>query len=256
MTQSLPPITAKQREIVQLIYRYRFLSRIQIQTLLKHKNKRRIISWLKDLRDKRYLDWHYDPKNFIAKSQPGIYYLGPNGIRYLRSLNTFPNEELRKRYKEPNRSQQFIDKCLLIADSCIILVAENSKEKAYKFTLETDIPDNSTGALKPHLSFIKQHHGVSINYLLEIFDTNLPRYQLRKRLKGYVNYLVNENWEDYLDTAPVILLVCPATADLIYTKRRIRALLEGEDAEDFTIRVTTTEKLRGQGITGLIWEEV
>jgi len=44
------------------------------------------MSWLKDLRDKQYVDWHYDATNFIAKSQPAIYCLALNGIRYLREL--------------------------------------------------------------------------------------------------------------------------------------------------------------------------
>lgn len=254
MTNQTPPLTAKQQEILKLIYRYRFLNRIQIQALLKHKDKKRILSWLKDLREKQCVNWHYDPNDFIAKSRPGIYYLDLNGIRYLRSLNTFSNEELRKRYKEPNRSQQFIDKSLLIADCCITLLVSN--KESYDFDLEADTSINSTGNLRPHLSFIKQHAGAVTNYLLEIFDVTLPRHQLRRRLKNYVDHLVNEDWKDHLDTAPIILLVCPTTAELIYAKRRIRMLLEDESAEGYAIRVTTTEKLRGQGITSLIWEEV
>src|SRR5579884_2239122 len=109
---TLPPITTKQQEILKLLYRYRFLNRTQIQTLLNHKDKRRIISWLKDLREKQYVDWRYDATDFIAKSQPAIYYLSLNGIRYLRQLDIYPNEDLRKRYKEPNRTQVFIDRCL------------------------------------------------------------------------------------------------------------------------------------------------
>jgi hypothetical protein len=85
MTNTLPTITTKQQAILKLLYQYRFLNRIQIQTLLKHKDKRIIISWLKDLRDKQYVNWHYDATDFIAKSQLGIYYLALNGIRYLRS---------------------------------------------------------------------------------------------------------------------------------------------------------------------------
>lgn len=84
----------------------------------------------------------------------------------------------------------------------------------------------------------------------------LPRYQLRKRLKDYVDYLANEDWEDTLDEAPIILFVLPNTAELLYVKRRVRKLLEDEYIEDASIRVTTTEKLKAQGITSMIWEEV
>jgi hypothetical protein len=51
-TTTLPPLTPKQQEILKLLYKYKFLNRTQIQTLLSHKDKRRIITWLKDLREK------------------------------------------------------------------------------------------------------------------------------------------------------------------------------------------------------------
>ena len=138
MTNSLPAITTKQQEILKLIYKYRFLNRIQIQKLLKHKDKRRIISWLKDLREKQYVDWHYNATDFIAKSKPAIYYLALNGIQYLRGQSTYPAEELRKRYKEPNRTQVFIDRCLLVADCCIALQAKSSDSLQYSCVLPAD----------------------------------------------------------------------------------------------------------------------
>lgn len=250
-----PPITRKQQEILTLLYRFRFLDRTHIQALLEHKDKRRILSWLKDLREKQYVDWHYNADDFAAKTRPAIYYLSLNGIRHLRSLNKYPSQELRKRYKEPIRTRSFIDRCLSIADCCVTLKAKSGEEISYSYSLEADT-SSSTYKLKPHLSLVKQHGGTVANYLLEIIEATLPRYQLRKRLKDYVNYLVDEDWKEGLDAAPILLFVCPNTADLIYVKRRIRTLLEDEDIEDYAIRVTTTEKLKAQGITSMIWEEV
>ncbi len=57
---TLPIITAKQQDILKLLYRYRFVDRIQIQALMRHKDKRRIGAWLKDLRDKDYIECIYD----------------------------------------------------------------------------------------------------------------------------------------------------------------------------------------------------
>lgn len=199
-TKPLPPITTKQQATLKLIYRYRFLNRKQIQELLKHKDKRRIISWLKDLRDKQYVDWHYDPNDFIAKSQPGIYYLALNGIRYLRSKNEYSNEELRKQYKEPTRTQAFINHCLLIADYCIALQTKSDDELKYGWVLPADYvhPDSEyrfLDEIKPHLFFSKQQGDKTTSYLLESFEQTLPRYQLRKRLKDYIDYLASE-WDE------------------------------------------------------------
>jgi hypothetical protein len=53
---TIPYITPKQQEIPKLIYKFRFLNRIQIQTLLNHKYHKRIIDWLNDLVGKEYLE--------------------------------------------------------------------------------------------------------------------------------------------------------------------------------------------------------
>jgi protein involved in plasmid replication-relaxation len=254
MTTTLPPITPKQQEILRLLYKYRFLNRTQIQTLLSHKDKRRIITWLKDLREKEYIDWQYDPTNFIAKSQPAIYYLSLNGIRHLRSLNEYPTAELRKRYKESTRTQVFTDRCLLIADCCIALIAKNDDEVQYAFTLPADYihpnhPQHRLNELKPHL-YLSKHRGSDMTeYLVENFEQTLPRYQLKKRLKDYVEYF-NDSDTDSL----VVLLACASTADLLYAKRSVRKLID--DSNELLIRVTTLDKLKASGITSTIWEEI
>lgn len=261
MTQPLPSITPKQQAILKLLYKYRFLNRKQIQELLKHKDKRRIISWLKDLRDKEYVDWHYDSTDFIAKSQPAIYYLSLNGIRYLRSLNEYPNEELRKRYKEPTRTQSFIERCLLIADCCIALQAKSNDELKYTCVLPADYidPDGEyhfLNEIKPQLFFSKQQDDETTCYLLESFEPSLPHYRLKKRLKDYVDYLASD-WDGDNGLIPIALFICPNTADLLYVKRRIKKLLEEEwPDEGLHVRVTTLDKVRASGVASMIWEEV
>lgn len=258
MTTTLPSITTKQQEILNLIYKYRFLNRTQIQALIRHKDKRRIISWLKDLREKQYVDWHYDATDFIAKSQPAIYYLSLNGIRYLRDQNTYPAEELRKRYKEPNRTQVFIDRCLLVADCCIALQAKSSGSLQYLCVLPADYIDPANkhhflNELQPHLYFKKQNGNETINYLLESFELTLPRYQLRKRIKDYVEYL--DDWNNKNGPLPIALMACATTADLLYVKRRARWQIEESGDDSIKIRVATLEKIRATGVASMIWED-
>lgn len=255
---TLPTITTKQQEILKLLYSYRFLDRTQIQALLGHKDKRRIISWLKDLREKQYIDWHYDSADFIAKSQPAIYYLALNGIRFLRDQNHYPNQELRKRYKEPERTQAFIDRCLLIANCCIALQDNSKDDIEYTYALPADYIglDNEYSfldELRPQLYFTKRQDDGNINYLLESFDAALPRYQLRKRLKDYMDFL--DEWNDTNEPRPVTLFVCAIIADLLYVKRRVKQHIDNEDV-DVRIRVTILDKIKASGVTSTIWEEV
>lgn len=255
MTNSLPTITTKQQEILKLIYRYRFLNRTQIQALLRHKDKRRIISWLKDLRDKQYVDWHYDATDFIAKSKPAIYYLSLNGVRYLREAGGSPAEELRKRYKEPGRTQVFIDRCLLIADCCIALQAKSNAKSQYCCILPADYiepesPHRSLIELKPHLFFSKREDDGGTNYILENFEATLPRYQVRRRLAEYTDYLADQG------NGFIALFICASTADLLYIKRRVHKVLENFEEDELVVRLTILDKVKDMGVASSIWEDV
>jgi hypothetical protein len=265
----LPPITTKQHEIITLLYRYRFLNRIQIQRLMGHKDHRRINAWLKDLREKHYIEWIYST-DFTERRQPGIYYLGLNGVRLLKTLDTYPIEEVRKRYKESGRSESFISRSVLLAECCIDLSAMSSEKLSYDFQTQADYTklDSKYGflarsdAVRPHLWFEKQEvtpEGVvTKNYLLEIFDTALPRYRAKRRLKLYEEYLEYEEWQRKTQdkSSPIILVVCPTVAELIYAKRRTRKLLEYVPGrKHLHIKLTTAEKIQQRGVTGEIWEE-
>jgi hypothetical protein len=261
----LPPITKQQQAILHHIYRHRFLTRMQLQILMNHKDKRRISAWLKDLREKEYIHWIYNSTDFIEKSQPAMYYLGLNGIRYLRTLNIYPAAELRKRYKEPSRQQAFIARCLLLADCCTTLLQKGNGTVQYTYVLEADYikPDSAyhfLTDLKPQLCFMKREGTTQVVYLLEVFDATKPRYMLKKRLQDYKDFLDSLTWQQHMgnSTAPVVLLALPTVTDLTYAKRRVYKLLEdaGEEDSSLPIRFATTEQLRAQGVTGRIWEEL
>jgi hypothetical protein len=288
----LPKLTTKQGEILELLYRYRFLNRIQIQALMRHKDYKTINLWLKDLREKQYVTWIYSD-HFLEKTKPAIYYLNSNGIRYLKLIvwldkdgnttdnHVYPLEELHKRYKEHQRTQAFIDRSLLVADCCIALKAINQEDMPtetntksnlhYTCITEADYLDKYNDfhflaeheTLRPNLCIVKQKGTSKTNYLLELIDPQLPQYRLRYRLKTYVKYIDERDWERETDDEhpPTILLVLPTLYSLIYAKRKVRKLLletyydAAEIPDDLHIRFTTTEQLQTHDITDKIWEE-
>ena len=267
---TLPPITNQQQAILRLIYKYRFLDRTQIQKLLGHNDKKRSIAWLKDLRDKQYVSWIYDGHNFAEKIKPAVYFLNLNGVRYLRTLKQFPAAELRKRYRESSRQPDFITRCRLLADCCLNLETQSKLIDGLKYStiIAADYADPASNyhflsELSPPLCFVKQQttpgEVIVTNYLLEVFDATTPRYMVKKRLKDYVEYLADGDWERATGEAksPNALLACPTTAELIYAKRRTRRLLEDSgDDNNIHIRFATVQQIRLHGITGKIWEEV
>jgi hypothetical protein len=230
---------------------------------MHHKDYKTINVWLKDLREKEYVTWIYST-DFMEKSKPAVYCLGSNGIRFLKTTGEYPAEELRKRYREDERSEGFMLRSRIIADSCIDLETKNSEKTRYTWHTQADYADpdsdnhflvEATG-IQPQLHYTEQQKGDITHYLLEVIDPTLPQYRLRKRLKNYVTYMADEEWEGEADEPLVVRLVLPTTHLLIYAKRAIRKRLEDVwDEDNVDIRLTTIDKLQKRGLLSNIWEE-
>ncbi|OYW81976.1 MAG: hypothetical protein B7Z27_00950, partial [Sphingobacteriia bacterium 32-37-4] len=136
----------------------------------------------------------------------------------------------------------------------------------YHFILESELIQPSLVFCKDRLDDEGKEETTIESYVLEVFDSSLPCYRMKKRLGDYVKYLDDEGseWQEQTNTEklPIVLFVCPRTTDLIYAKRRTRKLIadawEWKDEDDARPRIvfTTVEKLKQFGVlTGEIWEE-
>ncbi len=148
-----------------------------------------------------------------------------------------------------------------------------SSGRAYAYLLEADYANTSnkhyflaeSEFIHPKMCYTKaaeSEHGIlKTTYLIEIFDANTPRYMVKKKIKGYINFLDSNEWEEGAGDRelPIVHIACPSTAELIYAKRYTRKLLEDidqEDNEDICIRFATAGQIRKLGVTGKIWEDV
>jgi len=268
-TMTLPKITPKQHEILNLLYRYRFLNRIQIQFFLNHKYHKRINDWLNDLTNKSYLCRIYS-KKLPDNIKPAIYYISNNAIRLLKTQKDCSPEFIRKLYREKDRSKTFIDQCILLGDICLTLRDEVNKKRDdgktvwHEYALRADfmMPDSSfnfLSELQPHLLAVKHEKKKRTKdtwYLLEIFEPTIPNYLIRKRLKTYLEFYWSSEWESSTNLSfPTILFVCSTTAMLIYAKRYARKLIqEADKPNDLIIRFATAENVKASGVMGKIWE--
>jgi len=280
MPINLPKITNRQKEILDLLYNHRFLNRIQIQALLGHKDYKNVNLWLKDLREKQYVEWIYST-HFAEKTKPAVYYLGINAIRRYKQ-NDVHSKHIAKYYRESSRSQAFIDRCIMLADACIAFKQANraveaeiyvrqAQEDDVWFAYETEAEYVEEGyydflidvGIHPHLIYTKAPYGeddtILASYTVEVFDPTVPRYTVRKRLKDYVKFLDGEEWQDETEeeNPPIALFVCQTKADMIYCKRATKKLLEDTwETEQIHMRFTYLDKIREHGFRGKIWEEV
>lgn len=205
-------ITKRQMEILHLLYRFRYLNRLQIQTLLNHKNHRRIHPWLNTLTELKFIIRSFDKK--LAASS-AVYSLDTGGRKYLRD-NTKREDinraVLAKGWRDKKYSHKFQEHCLFLADiyfSLLEFCAEG--QSVLKFHTKNDLY-GMEGIISPgpdaYFS-IKDSDGGIIRYFLEIFD-DVPSVALRKRVKQYLAYYESDEWQDSTNTDfPVIVLICP-----------------------------------------------
>src|SRR5258708_25110285 len=130
---TLPSITKKQFEILLLIYRFRYIDRKQIQTILKHKNHRRILAWLNKLVAQHCIG-SISSKKMPENTKPTVYYLGKYGRKILQKHfseivtkegGKKPDEQalyqLTKTYKDSQRTEVLRLTCLALLDCYITL---------------------------------------------------------------------------------------------------------------------------------------
>lgn len=264
-------ITPKQELILKYLYQYKFLNRIQIQAFLNHKYHKRINDWLKDLNQKEYVNRIYSNK-FGENTKPAIYYLALNGIRFLKAQDEYPIEVIRKFYRLKDRSNNFIDQCLVIADIVLNLKARanqsQQEETVFNYLVATSVdladPDYRFHFLTEwkvdlvikRLKKKKTSKRTTSNFFLfTILSPTLPKYSIRKRIRNFIELYNGYEWDDVEKTFPTIMVICPTLATLIYTKRLTRKLWKDEDEpKNLHIQFATIEKIKEHGATGDVWE--
>lgn len=232
----LLPITTKQKEILLLLYRFRFLSRTQIQTLLKHKDSRRINEWLKDLTNKNYTGRIYEKK--LGINDPAIYFISRNGIKFLKSLEECEGELIRKLYQETRRSKIFVNQCILIADINMNLRKQNAQ--GFEFYTQSDFPSKGKiRELLPSFAYVKEIDKTLMQYPCEIFKTGMPRFAIRARIAKYLEFFKPDEQSNVY-----IIFICPNEIIQKFVKRFTERLIDEDDREDIKFEVITYEEAK------------
>lgn len=249
---SLPHLTNKQKEILSFLYRFRFLNRIQIQTLLKHKNSKNTNVWLKDLTKKNYIKRIYK-KTRDEMYKPAIYYISTCAIKHLRTQNYVEKEYLRKLYQESRRSKNFIDQCIMIGGIYLELSEKwNDPKLGFKFYTQMDF---SIGGMvrdvMPSLAYVKRKGRKLQHYACEIIKEGTPRYAMRGRIRKYLDF-----YEDDEMTVFYYLFICPDKKVEEYVCKHFQNTIEEQDITGLTVYVTTIDKIGEHGFAGEVWRGI
>ncbi|OQB06394.1 MAG: hypothetical protein BWY19_00203 [bacterium ADurb.Bin212] len=242
-------ISDKQKEILSLLLKFRFLTRKQIQAMLGHKHPGRIFAWLDDLKQNDYLCYYYQ-KNF--DNQPALYSLGKNGRKCLKKEMEI-GKKADKIRKEKKYSQRFKENCIFIAN--IYLSLTKLKYAKIHFYTKTELSGmEHMLSPKPDAYFAVENKGGVKRYFLEVFNSNLRSNILRHRVKEYLSYYNDEEWQDNTDKPfPEIILILPNEK----AKNHIYFYLKNKlDEQEPVFYLTFKKKVKDYGLTSEVLEKV
>jgi len=245
-------ITNKQLNILMLLYRFRFLNTNQIKLLMKHKEPQQIQEWLKDLKQKQYIESDYKRSKREYNTKPAVYHLMPASREILKKQETCNILALKRVYKEGLRSPSFIEKSLLIANIYLRLKLQTEEDnKKLHFSTATDL---ATYSYLPKLDgciAIKSSNRTK-RYFLVIFEEHWSKGVVRGKINSYLDYSQSNIWEENTNTAfPSFLIVCLNEP----MKERLYKHISMQISQT-PFYLVTQENIREHGLKSEIWEKV
>jgi len=249
--------TPKQLEILLLIYRFRFLNRHQIQSLLNHKDPKRINTWLKDLAEKNILGRIYSTK-LKENTKPAIYYLSTKSRKILLSQDGTNEKILKRVYRDRNASSKLVDHCIFLADVYLLLRKQTAKSsQEIHFFTKTDLVDHTYLPYnRPDAYIALKDQQNTKRYFLEIIDEGVPRFMQRKKISQYIDYFDENIWQNRtLHDNPSLLFICPNQITKDFLHKHIAQVLE-EETSDLQFFLCLKSCIQAEGITSSTWQLV
>jgi hypothetical protein len=228
-------ITKRQQDILMLVYLFRFLNRTQIQTLLRHKDKKTINMWLRDLKEKNYLEWSYS-KKFIENTKPAVYFSGLGAVRYLKTRSDVNENSVRSLYRDGSRSQDFRTRKLMAAE----VAAWCSQREGYDYLTPPSylVPGSAAHFLRyqrvePDLVLLRTSQSGIFGFMLMILGYSWPRWRVMSEIRNYIDLYLSNAWEDQMRISfPKIVIACRSRGQLGEVKRYVKRQLEAQENPD------------------------
>lgn len=215
------------------MHRFRFLNRLHIQRFLQHKKPTTINYWLKDLTDKNFTGRIFK-RSWTENSVPAVYYLSNAGIRYLKHEDVIHSSDLQKYYKDKNRSEQFRNRCLFIADLYLKFHATNTDNQAFH-TQADFTPSSMMRELKPDFVLTRTRNGTTHYTLHQLIPEGMPRYAVRKRIEHFTDFLTTG---EGAELPAKLVLICENESLMKYSERYVKRLV-GDESADVDVSVYT-----------------
>lgn len=208
----LPKTTNSQIKIIKDIYKFRFINTYQFQKIFNHKDPTMVKEWLKNLREKGYIDMDYKRNDIEENRNPAKYFLTPLGRKFLKGQKGFDIAFLERVYKEKGRSPIFKNHCSDIVDMYLFLRSQKDPDEELKFFTESNLTKYEYfPKTKFDAYIVLQKKNRIRRFLLHIFSASDPNWLPVQKLRDYIAYFDKNTWQENTNDSPfpTLLFVLP-----------------------------------------------
>lgn len=247
----LPPYSPKQKNIINLLYNFRYLLVNQFLKLFNQSDRKWVQELLSDLVRKRYI-----AKIFDKEIADGIVYCLDTRAGYvLKDREDVDEQVLGRLYKEKKNEPPFIKRHLFICEIFLFFLSQKTKKQQLNFFTSQELRRNE-GFPEPRPSaYIELIEGKeTTRYFLEYFDEYSIHKSVRNRVQYYLDYCQGGDWQANADGEdfPLIVFVLPGEKFKRHVQYYTEAILKNS-LTDIDLFLTTKWEIRNGQVK---WDRV
>ena len=247
-----------QVKVLEIVYRYRFVSRQLLAGSLGIKPENGLYEKLEILVSHDYLGKRLQ-KQLTLENVPAAYYLTPKGLKYLHALPDHEyadNQAAQESYRDKSVTGfPFIRHRLNVYGQTLALQKQYPDLKVFTqrdMRRYSYFPEKLPDAF---LSLTSDEPDQPHRFFFDIVRDRQSRNDLINKLKEYTEFFDDGGWDETESEIPVLLLLCEWSPTEKSIQRFVRGQLSRLDSE---IRVYTSTFAAVGGIStnnGVIWTD-
>jgi len=251
-------ISKSQIKLLELVYKYRFVSRLLVADSLGIKPENGLFRRLEVLVKYEYLGKRFDKRLKLA-GVPAAYYLTPKGLRALQAV---PGHEyiteavLKGSYRDKSVGQDFITHMLGVYEYTNTLKRQypglrvfTRREIGQYEYFPSQIPDAV-------LSIPTDNPKQPKRFFFDLVSDTMPRSALDRRIANYCEFFDEGGWDVTGSPLPIILLLCEWSTAEKRISRNVWAQLSRSDMEELPVYTSTTSALDNPAGELIVWTSV
>lgn len=253
---TLRPINKTQNHLIHLLYKFRFFTVYQLQKYFNHKDPHRIRVWLKDLKDKGYINVIMDETD---PTKPHVFCLATKAKYILEKNEDCDKNFLERLYKEKKLKEVFRNHILFIFDIYLFFLSQKEEDSELHFLTQQDLIGYDFFPKElPDVYIAVENKDGTDKYFLDLFDEyRKPAGVARFTLRQYISYCEEGSWQANTQNNPfpTILFVQPDERRKKHIHMYSKAKLE-KTFEDITVFQTTQDAIKYTKSNINIWKQI